>query len=95
LALLTALDLRKNGITGSALLALATSPLPMNLIFLDLRHNLFTTESLWALSKSPHVGQLRELLVGPKGIRLDAVQGWFWRQGKDVAVHTGEDYPEW
>jgi uncharacterized protein (TIGR02996 family) len=95
LALLTALDLRKNGITDGALLALATSPLPTRLILLDLRHNLFTTESLWALSKSPHVGQLRELLVGPKGIRLDEVQGWFRGQGKDVAVHSGEDYPEW
>lgn len=66
LDLLTALDLRKNGITNCALRALATSPLPMRLISLDLRHNPLTTESLWALSKSPHVGQLRELLVGPK-----------------------------
>jgi uncharacterized protein (TIGR02996 family) len=95
LALLTALDLRKNGITGRALLTLAASSLLGRLAFLDLRENLFATEALRAVATSPHLGELRELVVGPKGIRFDAVDGWFRRQGKDVATHSGNDYLWW
>jgi uncharacterized protein (TIGR02996 family) len=90
LVLLTALDLRKNGMTENAVLALATSSLLTRLTFLDLRENPLSTESLKAVTESPHLAQLRELLVGPKGIRLEDVQGWFRREMKDVAVHTGE-----
>jgi uncharacterized protein (TIGR02996 family) len=95
LALLTALDLRDNGISGEGLRVLAGSPFLVGLASFDVRGNPLTLESLRALAASPHLAEVQELVVGPRGITVDEVQRWFRLHGKEVAVHTGLDYPEW